>query len=343
MKRICGILVVLPMLITACNMGNIKFEDKEVEKICLSEWDANRNGKLSYKEAALVNELTSRVFYGKKISSFNEFEYFVNLEKIGDYAFHKCSNLRNITIPKRVTSIGRNTFSDCYFLKKDFINKSRLKHEAEKNDFWGANYCDVITSDGLCIINSVVIKCVETATNVVIPDYITEIEWGAFEGCTSLSSITIPDGVTYIPVRAFKGCENLSSLTIPDSVIEIGESAFEGCTNLTNLIYSNNIEEIGKDAFKGCVKLKNKPTPKIPKWLYGSWKCRTPYGTINLEINNYTVYQVDKYGFDSGSYDVIDGVLRVKFERDAGIVTTYKLNERLQRIEYGGGYSFFKN
>ena len=319
MKRICGILVVLPMLITACNMGNIKFEDKEVERICLSKWDANKNGKLSYKEAALVNELTSRVFSNKEISSFNEFEHFVNLEKISGHAFKYCSSLKSITIPDSVTSIGWDAFYCCSSLKSIIIPNS-------------VTWIGEGAFDGC-----------QNLASITIPEGVTSIGENAFRWCKRLESVTIPDGVTSIGENAFRWCTRLESLTIPDSVIEIGESAFEGCTNLTNLIYSNNIEEIGKDAFKGCVKLKNKPTPKIPKWLYGSWKCRTPYETINLEIKKHTVIQVDKYGFDSGSYDVIDGVLCVKFERDAGIVTTYKLNERLQRIEFGGGYSFFKN
>lgn len=52
-------------------------------------------------------------------------------------------------------------------------------------------------------------------TEYVIPDGVTEIGLGAFEGCTSLKSVTIPDSVTKIGCYAFNGCASLKSVTIP--------------------------------------------------------------------------------------------------------------------------------
>ena len=48
-----------------------------------------------------------------------------------------------------------------------------------------------------------------------VPDGVTEINGGAFEGCESLKKLTIPDSVTYIAEGALKDCQNLESITIP--------------------------------------------------------------------------------------------------------------------------------
>jgi hypothetical protein len=55
---------------------------------------------------------------------------------------------------------------------------------------------------------------------------VTSFGWGAFQGCSSLTSIVIPDGVTSIGGIAFEGCSSLTRIVIPDSVTSIGDYAF---------------------------------------------------------------------------------------------------------------------
>lgn len=60
-----------------------------------------------------------------------------------------------------------------------------------------------------CVISGVKDK---SATEYIIPDYVTEIGNSAFKNCSSLVSVTIPDGVTSIGYYAFGGCSNLKSI-----------------------------------------------------------------------------------------------------------------------------------
>jgi uncharacterized protein YjdB len=67
--------------------------------------------------------------------------------------------------------------------------------------------------------------------NTVIPASVTSIGYGAFLGCSGLTSISIPDSVTDIGDVAFAYCSDFS-ISIPNSVISI-ENAFEGSYNFT--------------------------------------------------------------------------------------------------------------
>ncbi|MDE6010780.1 MAG: leucine-rich repeat protein, partial [Muribaculaceae bacterium] len=64
--------------------------------------------------------------------------------------------------------------------------------------------------------------------NEVIPE-------NAFAGMESLRTVMIPETVTEIGEGAFQGCENIETLTLP-GVNAIGEGAFEGCTNLKSIL-----------------------------------------------------------------------------------------------------------
>ncbi|MGN1061024.1 MAG: leucine-rich repeat protein, partial [Candidatus Coproplasma sp.] len=90
---------------------------------------------------------------------------------------------------------------------------------------------------------------------ITIPDSVTSIGIGAFNGCTALTSITIPNSVASIGSNAFNNCTSLKNVTIPNSVTSIGKYAFNNCTSLTSITIPNSVTSIGNNAFNNCTSL----------------------------------------------------------------------------------------
>ena len=123
--------------------SNIHFADNYVKSICVANWDTNHDGELSYDEAAAVTSIPATTtsgpsyFYNNKnITSFDEFQYFVNCTTIeydsegsGDDkeyygAFESCTSLRSITFPPSLSIIGFMAFSKCSSLEDVVIPAS---------------------------------------------------------------------------------------------------------------------------------------------------------------------------------------------------------------------------
>jgi hypothetical protein len=75
--------------------------------------------------------------------------------------------------------------------------------------------------------------------------------FGAFSGCSALTSVTIPNSVTSIGDFAFEN-SGLTSVTIPNSVTNIGSGAFSSCSGLTSVTIPNSVTSIGDGAFGDC-------------------------------------------------------------------------------------------
>ncbi len=84
---------------------------------------------------------------------------------------------------------------------------------------------------------------------------VTSIGYGAFQGCSGLTSVTIPNSVTSIGEYTFYGCSGLTSVTIGNSVTSIGNEAFNGCSGLTSVTIGNSVTSIGERAFYWCSSL----------------------------------------------------------------------------------------
>ena len=185
-----------------------------------------------------------------------------SLTSIGIQAFSYCHNLTGITIPNSVTSIEIEAFSHCSSLTSITIPDSvtsigeGLLSECTSLKYLRGKY---VSADGLFLIysgelNSVAYAAIE-GDSVTIPDGVTSIGYGAFFGCSSLTSITIPDSVTSIGRSAFKGCSSLTSITIPDGVTSINNNTFHFCSSLTSITIPDSVTSIGEYAFASCESL----------------------------------------------------------------------------------------
>ena len=136
-----------------------------------------------------------------------------------------------------------------------------------------------------CVITGIQDKSV---TELIVPDYVTEIEEGAFSGCGSLTSITLPfvgkdasataaSGSTLfgyifgantfngsINTRQYYAQNKYSTYYIPISLMNVTITggailygAFYNCSGLTSIEIGQNVTSIGDLAFFGCTEITN--------------------------------------------------------------------------------------
>ena len=249
-----------------------KIEGKQVQGI--GEYAFSWNSDL--EEIILPNSVTwidEGAFY--HCSSLENITMSNSMQIIGWSAFGGCSSLKSITIPNSVERIERAAFSNCGSLEKIEVAEGNPVYDSRDN-------CNAI---------------IETKTNMLIrgcektniPDSVTTIEDGAFNGCSELESITIPENTTEISLSAFSGCSSLEKIevaegnpvydsrdncnaiietetntlfrgcektNIPDSVKGIYGLAFCG-SGLTSIIIPESVTFIGREAFRGCDNLES--------------------------------------------------------------------------------------
>lgn len=181
----------------------IQFEDALVKAICITNWDTDGDGELSYEEAAAVTTIGTE-FSEKGIYAFNELQYFTGLTSIPNDAFLNCNELLSIKLPDNIISINVAAFRGCASLKKIHIpaNVESIKLQA----FYG------------CI----------SLISIDIPASVKTIQAGAFSNCRKLASVTFEKGSqlktigeiipSNITKGAFTNCTSLTFIEIPENV-----------------------------------------------------------------------------------------------------------------------------
>ncbi|MBR3864681.1 MAG: leucine-rich repeat protein [Clostridia bacterium] len=204
---------------------------------------------------------------------------------IEDSAFYNCSSLVSVVIPDSVTTIEANAFTGCSSLTSITVS--------EKNEHYSSLNGDLYNKAKTSLIKYAIGK---QDAFFAIPNSVTMIATGAFDGCNSLNSIEIGDSVIAIEVGAFDGCNSLMEITIPfvgstkDGVDntyfgyifsgnnnnlpkslkkvtvtggKIANNAFYGCSSLTSVVIGDNVTSIGNGAFDGCISLEEIIVPFV--------------------------------------------------------------------------------
>lgn len=93
----------------------VYFDDPEVKRICVENWDKDRDGKLSMEEAAAVSSIGTVFTNNKNIRDFKELKFFKNIivlgQVIGSYvSFSNCTNLSSIELPESLVTLSYQAF-----------------------------------------------------------------------------------------------------------------------------------------------------------------------------------------------------------------------------------------
>ena len=97
-------------------------------------------------------------------------------------------------------------------------------------------------------------------TSVILPQYLTEIEPGAFAD-SGIISIAIPNNVEDIGESAFQNCKLLQHIQLPQNLKVIKTYTFGGCTGLTSIQIPHGTTAISERAFDRCKNLKKIQIP----------------------------------------------------------------------------------
>lgn len=117
---------------------------------------------------------------------------------IGHYAFFGCTSLTSLAIPGSVTFIGNEAFRCCSNLTSIIVAEGNKVFDSRNN-------CNAIieTSTHTLIVGS---------NNTIIPNGVKCIGFGAFDGCSGLTSVTLPGSVRSFESDAFDNCSNLTTI-----------------------------------------------------------------------------------------------------------------------------------
>lgn len=204
---------------------------------------------------------------------------------IGKLAYNKRLNIKSVTIPRSITSIGRFAFSDCTRLEKVYFNAENCADLAS----WGSDA--FIGSGGEHGISVVIGKYVQRIpahlfhwsassvsrlVNVVSLTFeadsvLKTIGESAF-AVSGLIEVNLPDSVEVIGKDAFRQSERLKTVNLGNGVTAVEAGAFDSCGNIENISipdsitrfefsYFVNNKKLKLNEYKNCLYLGNEQNP----------------------------------------------------------------------------------
>ena len=220
----CDMLTSVTIPATVTSIGDWAFEDCSSMVLTVPD-TVTSSGDAAFQGCDAMADENGFVIVRGVLHHYTDKDYEVvvpdGVTRIGAYAFFDC-DVKGVTIPSSVTSIGFGAFRRCEYL--EYVDIPASVTSIESGAFWGCE--SLADDDGLVIVRDVLYYYDGAADTVTIPSGVTEVSDGAFMDNTWVENVIFPASVTRIGVQAFSNCDALTETTIPSSVTEIGNYAF---------------------------------------------------------------------------------------------------------------------
>lgn len=216
--------------------------------------------------------------------------------EITNLTLSQAKSLKNLVLPKTITSVGSNAFASCtklenVYYKGDIDDWCSLSFETTNSTPMAyAKKFFILDTNGNVEYNT---NNYSLLKEVVVSNKITKIGKYQFYNFKSISIVTLPNTITEIGLSAFED-SSVEEIAIPSSVLTIGKSVFANCAKLRSVTLSSEITKIPEKAFYNNlslteISLPSKITTIDQNAFYGS-------GLYKVTIPD-SVTLIDAYAF----------------------------------------------
>lgn len=231
---ICALLLLSASFVSAEEMGPWHYEIENGEVLIYGYYGEEAHVEIPATINGFpVKKIGNSAFLGRELCSVT---FPDTLETIGDFSFAHCPNLTEVYIPANVTYIDYGAFTDCESLTGIWVDENSWDYSSDAQGvLYSKNKVELLQVPG------------SFTGAYTVEEGVIRIGFGAFEGCSGLSSIQLAESVRYIDGYAFCGCTGITELTIPEAVQSIDDTAFEQCSSLTGVYVAGNNRNYASD------------------------------------------------------------------------------------------------
>ena len=214
-----------------------------------------------------ITAIADRAFYG--CEDLKSISIPSSVRTIGNYAFYKCESLKSAGLGS-VESVGLKSFSYCQSLRS--IDIPTTIEKIGGYAFYGSGLESLKIPGNTTVGKGAFSECKDLKT-VSFAGHGSTIGTRAFYNDRSLSSLDL-SGASSIGVKAFPYCNGLVSVVVPGDVAAIEGYAFFSCANLKEITINDGVRKIGRSAFSGCRSMEMADLPETldligPNAFYG--------------------------------------------------------------------------
>lgn len=194
------------------------------------------------------------------------------LRSVGGSAFDWCTSLQTLSFPATLTQLDGSNFHDLSSLTAYEVAEGCENYYAESGvlfarlagdgvQLWGYPAAREETAymipAQVTELGSMSLMFAEHLEQVTFAEdgRLTEIQSGAFTGCSSLKELSIPDTVTHLGSYAFQNCTGLERVALGNGITQLQSGLFHNCGRLTGLTIPANVTYIAETAFRECTSI----------------------------------------------------------------------------------------